>query len=51
MSTLAAFISDITFFEVGMSLLILGAIEQVLIRLPEDMVGPGGWLLDTGNAD
>ena len=48
MTTLAAFLNDITFFEVGVSLIVLGVIEQVYIRLPEDMVGPGGWLLDTG---
>jgi hypothetical protein len=45
------FLSQITFFEVMMSLVLVGAIERLLYRLPVEMVGPGGWLLDTGNAD
>jgi len=40
--------SDISFLEVAMSLLALGLIERGLFLLPSDMVGPGGWLLDTG---
>lgn len=48
MSILSAFFSDVTFTEVCMSLLVVGLIERIVVRLPEDMVGPGGWLLDTG---
>jgi hypothetical protein len=48
MSLLAYILSDISFFEVSMSLLAIGLIERVIYRLPADMVGPGGWLLDTG---
>lgn len=48
MSTLAAFVNEVTFFEIGMSLIVVGVIEQIVVRLPADMVGPGGWLLDTG---
>ena len=40
MTTLAAFLNDISFFEVGMSLILLGVIEQIYIRLPEDLGGP-----------
>ncbi len=50
MTTLIAFAADITFFEVCLSLLTVGLIERVVIRLPEEMVGPGGWLLDTGES-
>lgn len=51
MTALAQLAGDITFFEFGMSLLALGAIERILFSLPEDIVGPGGWLLDTGEAE
>ncbi len=47
MTTLAAFIAEITFFDVGMSLIAVGIVERILLRLPKEMVGPGGWLLDT----
>ena len=47
MSFLAYILSDISFFEVSMSLLAVGLIERVIYRLPTEMVGPGGWLLDT----
>jgi len=40
--------ADVTFFEVALSLLAVGLIERALYLLPSDMVGPGGWLLDTG---
>lgn len=40
--------TEISFFEVAMSLLALGLIERALYLLPSDIVGPGGWLLDTG---
>lgn len=46
-----SFFSDITFLDVTLSLIALGVIERLLYRLPETMVGPGGWLLDTGVAD
>ncbi|SMY08710.1 hypothetical protein [Flavimaricola marinus] len=48
MMTLTALLNDISFFEVCASLLVVGCVEQIFVRLPEDMVGPGGWLLDTG---
>lgn len=48
MSILAYILSDISFFEVAMSLIAVGLVERVIYRLPADMVGPGGWLLDTG---
>ena len=41
-------LANITFFEVAMSLLAVGMIERMIYRLPAAMVGPGGWLLDTG---
>lgn len=48
MSLIAYILSDISFFEVSMSLLAVGLIERVIYQLPVDVVGPGGWLLDTG---
>jgi hypothetical protein len=48
MSLLAYMLSDISFFEVAMSLLAVGLIERVIYLLPTEVVGPGGWLLDTG---
>ena len=48
MSLIAYILSDISFFEVAMSLLAVGVIERFIYRLPTEMVGPGGWLLDTG---
>jgi hypothetical protein len=51
MSSLIQLASNATFFEVGMGLLVFGVAERVLFALPPNVVGPGGWLLDTGNAD
>ena len=40
--------ADITFLEVAMTLMALGAVERfVLPILPEDVVGPEGWLVKT----
>ncbi len=47
MTLFQTLISEITFFEVAMSLLAVGLIERVVVRLPETMVGPEGWLLTT----
>jgi len=51
MSSLLQLASNVTFFEVGMGLLVFGVAERILLALPADVVGPGGWLLDTGGAD
>ena len=48
MSLFAYILSEVTFFEVAMSLVAVGVIERYIYLLPADMVGPGGWLLDTG---
>lgn len=48
MSLLSHLLSEISFFEVALSLLAIGVIERFIYLLPEAMVGPGGWLLDTG---
>ena len=48
---LADFISQISFLELGLTLITLGVIERCLHCLPSDIVGPGGWLLDTGEAE
>ncbi len=40
--------ADITFMDLALSLIALGTIERfVLPILPEDVVGPDGWLLKT----
>ena len=52
MSILAqTILADITFFEVAISVLGVGLIERMMYRLPVEMVGPGGWLLDTGASE
>lgn len=51
MSSLLLIASDLTFFEIGMGLLAAGVWERALLSLPVNIVGPGGWLLDTGSAD
>jgi hypothetical protein len=48
MSLLSHIVSDISFAEVALSLLAVGVIERFIYLLPVEMVGPGGWLLDTG---
>ncbi len=49
MTTLNTFVSDITFVEVALSLLTVGALEHAIKRLPESVVGPEGWLMRTDN--
>ncbi len=51
MSLLSHLFADITFFEVAMALVAVGVIERLLYLLPEQVVGNGGWLLDTGAPD
>lgn len=51
MSFLFQIPADISFFQVTMSLVALGLIERALYLLPEDMVGEGGWLYDTGRGE
>ncbi len=51
MSLLSHLFTDISFFEVSMSLVALGMIERMLYLLPEHIVGDGGWLLDTGASE
>ncbi|WP_377507244.1 hypothetical protein [Octadecabacter sp. R77987] len=36
---------DVTFFQVTLSLLAVGVLEQLAQFLPKDIVGPNGWLL------
>ncbi len=43
-----SFLAGITFMEVALSLVTVGIIERLAVQyLPEDMVGPNGWLLTT----
>ena len=42
--------ADITFFELTMALVFVGSVERLVAYLPEEMVGPNGWLLTTGPA-
>ena len=49
MTLFQSMFADITFFDVAMSLIALGMIERVVVRLPETVVGPNGWLLNTGS--
>lgn len=51
MTSLFQIASGLSFFEIGMGLIALGVVERLLLALPEEVVGPGGWLLDTGGAD
>ncbi len=51
MSILGHIAGHVSFLEVGLALITLSVIERLLLRLPTDIVGPGGWLLDTGTAD
>lgn len=42
-------ITSISFDDIGVSVLIFCAIRSLLvILLPDEIAGPGGWLLDTG---
>lgn len=40
--------AGVSFFDLAMALLVVGLVERALYLLPADMVGDGGWLLDTG---
>ncbi|NSX56589.1 hypothetical protein [Parasulfitobacter algicola] len=41
-------LQQITFFEVAMSLLAVCTLhEMAKIMLPDEIAGPGGWLIDT----
>lgn len=40
-------LSNITFFDLSMALLVIGCIDHLVCYLPESMVGPEGWLLKT----
>ena len=51
MSLIQMLAAEISFFEVAMSLLCVGLVERAMHMLPAEMVGPGGWLLDTGTED
>ena len=43
-----SFLASITFMEVSLSLVTIGVIERLAVQyLPEEMVGPNGWLLTT----
>ncbi len=42
-------ILEVTFFQLAMSFLTLFAIrESMIMFLPDEIAGPGGWLIDTG---
>ena len=43
-------LADISFFEITMALVTVGVIERLVAFLPEEMVGPEGWLLQTGKS-
>ena len=47
MSLFQTLFADITFFEVAAALIVVGLVERIVIRLPETVVGPEGWLLTT----
>lgn len=46
-----SFLTHISFYELALSLVTLGVVERLVHLLPTDIVGPGGWLLDTGTQD
>jgi len=39
--------ADVTFLEICLALLTVGVAERFVAYLPENMVGPQGWLLQT----
>ena len=43
-------ITETSFFELGSALLVVGALDNLIHRLPDRVVGPGGWLVDTRSA-
>jgi hypothetical protein len=44
-------LAAITFFDLSMALLAVAVIDRALCHVPTDVVGPGGWLWDTGARD
>lgn len=41
-------LNEITFDQIALSLLAVGVIREAMIQyLPDDVAGPGGWLVDT----
>jgi len=46
MSLLAFLDGNITLTEIGLAMITLAVVERILHRLPDHIVGPGGWLLD-----
>lgn len=45
-------ITTISFDQIGMSFLTVFAIREAMIyALPDDIAGPGGWLVDTASQD
>jgi hypothetical protein len=43
-------IENISFLDVCLTLITLAVAERAIVRyLPEDIVGPDGWLLKTGS--
>ncbi|MBB4023134.1 MULTISPECIES: hypothetical protein [Actibacterium] len=44
-----AWLSTITFDQLAISFLTLATIRGAMVQLlPDDIAGPGGWLVDTG---
>lgn len=44
------FIENISFLDVCLALVTIAVAERLVVQyLPEDMVGPNGWLLKTGS--
>lgn len=43
-------LTDVSFGDLLAALLLVGGLERLIYRLPATVVGPGGWLLDTGPA-
>jgi hypothetical protein len=46
-----AWISDISFLDVCLSLIAVGLLERVFLMLPDRWVSPGGRLLDKGSLE
>lgn len=44
------FIENISFLDVCLALVTIAVAERLVVQyMPEDMVGPNGWLLKTGS--
>jgi len=42
-------LTTVTFDQIALSLLTLAVVREAMIQfLPDDVAGPGGWLVDTG---